>query len=246
MYLVLCSTYDSSAHWAYQGLKDLGLEPLELITADHLAYAPFWEHRVGKDGAQVRIGLADGRTVSTPEIRGVVNRLLGAPPDLTRLAASTDREYADAELAALYTSWVHALPNSINRPTPQGLCGSWRHTSEWVLLASQAGLATPPYRQNAKSKPESGYASLAPDGAPITRVIALRERLFGAPTPAEVAESCRRLRAAAQTELLGIEFFATPAGEWTFAFATPYPDLMLGGPPLLEALAEELKRGDIQ
>jgi hypothetical protein len=43
------------------------------------------------------------------------------------------------------------------------------------------------------------------------------------------------------TPLLGIDFQISPGGAWTFADATPFPDLPRGGLALLDAIARALQ-----
>src|SRR5947209_15254137 len=110
MWLVLCSSNDVGALWAFDGLKKLGLAPVELITSECLAYSRFWEHRVGTNGVHVKIGLPDGRVICSSSVRGAINRLLSPPQDLVNMAVPSDRDYASGEVMALYLSWLHALP----------------------------------------------------------------------------------------------------------------------------------------
>ncbi|HEX2079627.1 MAG TPA: hypothetical protein VHG08_18010 [Longimicrobium sp.] len=236
MYLVLGSRADASARWAWRGLADRGLEPLEWIDAESLAGAR-WEHRVGTDGTDVEITLADGRAVRAAGVRGVLNRLAAVPgPDV---AHPEDREYARQELAAFHLSWLHALPAPmLGRPAPYGLCGAWRHASEWASLAAWAGLATPAHHVG------SDGPSPAPAGAgPARTVYVVAGEVAGRNVPAEVAEGCRRLAEMADATLLGIGFTVDDGGAWTFAGATPLPDLVPGGDALLDAIARAL-RGD--
>ena len=237
MWLVLCPRTDSSALWAYQGLAARGLAPLELVSAEALACALHWEHRVGPGGATVAITLADGRTIRAEMVRGVLNRLVTVPPEHLLLAAPSDREYAAQELNAFYMSWLHALPAPVlNRPTAQGLSGAWRHMSEWAWLAARAGLPAAPYRQSSRDPlPEGGTTGLLAPDAPVRTVVVVGGRTCGA-APAGVLEGCRRLAALAGTPLLGVELGQGAAGPWTFAGATPLPDLRAGGEALLDAL----------
>jgi hypothetical protein len=50
-----------------------------------------------------------------------------------------------------------------------------------------------------------------------------------------------RLSELTATPLLGIDFQVTPAGEWIFSNATPFPDLRLGGDRLRDVLADSMK-----
>ena len=244
MWLILCSSTDLPALWAYEGLQKLGLEPLELVLSEHLAFARLWEHRVGAEGAAIKIRLPDGRTICASRVHGALNRLLAPPQDLLQTAASSDRDYAAGEMMAFYLSWLYGLPGMvINRPTPQGLCGAWRHWSEWVRLAGCAGLPVPPYRQTGRDSINAGYCSQVSENEQITKLILLGNEVFGATLPDEVAAACRKLAKYAGTEILGIDVYSGTDSQWTFAGATPLPDFTIGGQPLLEHMARTLRRG---
>jgi hypothetical protein len=145
MWLVLCSAQDVSALWAFQGLQLRGLRPIELVTAEMLPYSLKWEHTLGASDPSISITLVDGRVIKNGAVRGVLNRLTHVP--LQHLAGAPDYDYAMQEYTAFFMSWLFALPQPVlNRADAQGLCGAWRHISEWVWLAGRAGLPTTPYR----------------------------------------------------------------------------------------------------
>jgi len=217
------------------------LPSLELITSETLAHCYDWEHTVGADGVGISFRLPDGRLVVGRQIEGVLNRLLMPPPELISQATPADRDYAQQELTALYLSWLHGLSCPVlNRPTPQGLAGRWRHASEWALAAHQAGFGVPVYEQTESDPADHGYASLVPLDAPVTRVISLCGGVFGAEVPTFVRRSCLELAEICGTRLLGIDLLPALRGKWSFAAATPLPDLQIGGPALIHALARAL------
>ena len=239
MWLILCSREDVSALWAYQGLRARGLLPLELVTAEMLSYRAGWDHRVGASGASISITLADGRVIRNDSVRGTLNRLTHVP--LRHLAGAPDYDYVTQEYTAFFMSWLYALPQPVlNRADAQGLCGAWRHISEWVSLAAAAGLPTPAYRQTSHDQIDEALQlrRLFPTGTPITSAIVVGRRVVGPPLPPEIRAGCLRLAQLSQTQLLGVEF-VTGANSWTFAGATPMPDLRLGGEPLIDALLAE-------
>jgi hypothetical protein len=245
MWLVLCSSTDPSGLWVYEGLKQLGVTPLELVLAEWLGYGTQWEHRLDGVGTHLKITLPDGRVLCSSRIRGAINRLLAPFPDVARRAVAPDKEYAEAELQAFYLSWLKGLPGVvINRPTAIGLSGPWYHASEWACRANRAGLRTPTFRQTSHDSPDQGYRSLAPEGSVRLNVIAFRGEVFGGQVPETVARACGKLAEETGTELLGIELYPGENGEWTFANATPCPDLSLGGRPLLQRLAQTLTQGE--
>ena len=55
-----------------------------------------------------------------------------------------------------------------------------------------------------------------------------------------LARSCAALAARVGVGLLGVEFAQGADGPWTFAGASPQPDLRLGGEAILDALAATL------
>ena len=241
MWLVLCAPTDAAALWAYQRLGDCGLAPLELVSTEQLVYSRRWEHRLGSEGMHLAISLTDGRTIRHDGVRGVLNRLPPVLPDHFPAAAPADRLYAAQEVTALFMSWLSALPPPVlNRPTSQGLSGAWRHPSEWACLAGRAGLATFPYRQDGRTLPQA-TARLAPPSTPNQTVFVVDGRFVGPAVPTGVAEGCRRLAELARTGLLGVELAEGADGLWTFAGASPQPDLRLGGQALVEGLAEVLR-----
>ena len=243
MWLVLSSSNDASALWAYQGLKSIGLEPLEHITAESLTVGARWEHTLGRAGVSVNATLVDGRAISHTDVRGTLNCITHVPPDSLGLIHPADREYVHQEHSSFLLSWLNALPQPIiNRPTPWGLSGRWRHVSEWIYLAAKAGLPVPYYRLSGRDlgDPTSGTTRAVSPGTPVTTLIVLGDAVLGAPAPPDIQAGCRRLTDLADTALLGVEFVAGPDGGWLFVGATAQPDLRLGGEALLNMLARAL------
>jgi hypothetical protein len=239
MLIVLCDANDLSALWAYQALRNHGLAPLELITADALSLCEYWEHRVIGRHVTLRFRLENGLYVSSDQLRGVLNRLYTVPIPHWRSATKSDQDYVQQELIAFYLSWLYSLPCPvINRPTPQGLSGRWRHESEWVWLAWKAGLPVAPYRQSGDDLIDAmkGEMRLVAPGIPVRTIIVVGDTVVGAAAPTPVILACQQLAHLADTELLGIDFIAGAAGTWTFAGANATPDLSLGGPALIPAL----------
>jgi hypothetical protein len=242
MWLVICSPHDESAIWAYHGLRMRGLSPVELVTADMLTTNARWKHTVGVDGANINITLADGRVIDNRAVRGVVNRLTHVPLD--HLSGAPDYEYATQEYTALFMSWLRALPTPMyNEVDNQGLSGAWRHASEWVYLATQAGLPTCEYVQSSHDEFDDSVTlrRLLPEGTPTTMAITVGDRVFGPFLPPAVNRACRELARLSRTQILGIELAVNNAPQsLTFAGATPMPDLRVGGEQFLDALAVSL------
>jgi hypothetical protein len=239
MWLVLSQTDDLAALWAARGLEARGLHPLEIVSAEALAYNRRFEHRLTTGKASVSIALADGRMIESASVRGTLNRLQLFPTEHLRGANAVDRRYAEQELFALSLSWLYSLPGRmLNRPTPQSLNGDWRHPSEWARLAAQAGLSTMPYYQSDEHE--------APTPAALTSqttrtLLVVGNRCCDSSIPPTVMAGCAHLAQSSATDLLGIDFNLTRTGDWIFTGATPQPDLRLGGEALLDALAEALQ-----
>jgi hypothetical protein len=245
MWLVISSSSDPSGIWAWEGLRQMGLAPLEFVTAESLAFACRWEHRLGSRGTSLTLSLADGRVLSSSSIQGGLNRLCAPSPLAFERAAVADRDYAQAEMFAFYLSWLHSLTGKIiNRPAPSGLSGPWLHASEWMMLAARAGLRTPLYRQSSCDGPAlQPGVHLPADPRMMNNVIAFDGQIFGGLLPDSIAQACFRLLEHSKMEILGISLCTDDHGRWTFAGATPTPDLRGGGIPLLRHLAHTLVSG---
>jgi hypothetical protein len=235
---VVCEESDLAAAWAASCLHSRGLTA-EIVTGADLAAAERWEHRVGRSGATLALTFAGGEhRLCSRDVRGVLNRLPFLPSAWLQRIGGLDRDYAIQEMHALYLSWLHALPGPLlNRPTPQGLCGNWRHPSAWAVLAAHAGLPVAPYRQSSEDDPaELWQPASAP---PAATVFVVGERVIAPPVvPTQQHEACRRLSRAAGATLLGIDFAPGAEGGWEFSGASVIPDLVRGGEPLADALAE--------
>ncbi len=237
--LVLCDDYDASALWAANCLAERG-RAVSVVTASHLDAARRWDHRIERSGTtSVSIDLADGRRLSDSDGAAVLNRLTFLSSNRINAVAGEDRDYAVQEMNALVLSCLYALPGPmLNRPTTQGLGGNWRHPSAWAVLAGRAGLAAPPYRQSCGTDPNEAWQ---PRPAPATvTVFAVAGHLVASPAmPQATWESCLRLARLAGDALLGIELIER-GGCWEFQAASPRPDLVLGGEPLIDLLDEAL------
>jgi hypothetical protein len=245
MYLALCSTLDIPAQWAYQHLAAAGLD-IRLVTAEMLESATQWEHQVDSRTDSISFALPHGQVIRGTDIQGVLNRLMTPSQNLMGRVVPADRDYALQEVSAFYLSWLNSLAcPMLNRPTPQGLAGRWFHLSELSLFAHQAGLASFTYRHTGNTAPEAGYQS-SPDLKKSAQVVILDNEIFGANLPAAVGDGCRNLARLLRTRLLGIDFTSTPQDPWTFCFASPVPDLQLGGVRLIEGLARTLRNGGAQ
>jgi len=241
MQLLLCSGSDLPGMWAFHALRGGALPSLELVTIESLADCSDWEHRVGASGDRISFRLPDGRTIDDSQIEGVLNRLVFPPQELISRAVPADRDYVQQEMTALYLSWLYGLSCPVlNRPTPQGLAGRWRHASEWALAAHRAGFDVPVYEQTESGPADRGGVSFAGPGESVTQVVVLDGEVFGSVLPERIRDSCRELADICEMGLLGIDLLFSLIGGWSFASATPLPDLEVGGHPLIARLAQAL------
>jgi hypothetical protein len=248
MWLVLCHADDVEAVWAYHGLRARGMAPLELVTAEALAFALQWDHRVSSTGASFEVTLAGGRRIVSGQVRGTLNRIQHVPAPHWRSASERDREYVQQELFAFFTSCLHSLPGPVLNPAGAlGLSGTPRCPAEWRLHAARAGLpdgADGTNRRSASSAAAAGTTGGTVEGADpawiAERVTAwvVGDTVVGVPVGLEPC--CRDLAGRTGTPLLGVDLVRRPDGEWAFASATHVPPLSRGGAPLLNALAAAL------
>jgi hypothetical protein len=247
MWLVIGSASDSSALWAYQGLKARNLDPIILLTPQSLVCSLRWNHRVGTNGATIEITLADGQVIGTNNMQGVLNRLSVVPIDHLQSAPLSERDYASQELSAFFMSWLYSLPCPvINRPTTQGLSGQWRPLSEWIWLAGQAGLPLPAFQLSSiRFDEHQDYENeWQAQRGELKTALVLHEHVLGDPIPSELVEGCRNLAKFSNTTLLGVYFKVEAGGKWQFAGASPIPDLRKGGQVFVDILLSKLLNGN--
>jgi hypothetical protein len=241
MWLLLCEPNDVHALRASRGLRARGVEPLEVVSSEQLAYGLRWEHRLDRHGVRTEIALADGRTIRSSEVRGTVNRLQRVPDAHFARASEADRIYAHQELTALTLSFLHGLPGPmLNRPAGPSPSGPWLNPSEWTWQALQAGLQVAPYSftSDEPSHRADDFAQ-ATSGLPLETLTVAGQGVVGRRAPAETVAGCLRLGERTGASLLEVQF-AIRDGDWVFAGATPYPELARGGDPLLGLMADAL------
>jgi len=245
VWLLLSTTDDIPAFWALKGLQPRGLGPWEVISPDALIFGVGWEHRLEGGHTSTDMRLPDGRPLRAREVRGVLNRISFIPSSSLLLVQPRDRDYVAQELQAFFLSWLHSLPVPVmNRPSSLGLSGRLRHISEWIWLASKAGLPIPAYRQTSGEPPRFWDVQVRCDapGVPTTAVVVAGGVVTGPPVPEHIRAGCLHLSRLVQAELLGVDFTVDLDGTWTFAGVSTRPDFRLGGEPLLDALASALTR----
>ncbi len=236
MWVILADRTDPTAWWAKQGLAAHGLESVELLTVEELAGATRWVHTVASDGAWFEARLPDGRVLHSEDLAGALNRIRHLPATVVAPIEPSDRDYVTQELHAFFLSWITAIHGPVlNRATPQGLGGSWRHPSEWARLAGLCGL---PHRTYHSGDHLDGLPHPLAGSGPLAIVIG--DRVVGDQLAADLEAGCVALARRARTPLLGIRFAWAPEG-LEFVGADPVPPLEHGGDDALEALVLALR-----
>lgn len=241
MWLVIFSTADRPALWAFGGLKKLAPGPVELVCVDTMAYSQDIRHWVGPgDKSGFSFSLHDGRQINSEDVTATLNRVCIVPTAHLNSSSVKEKQYAIEEFNALFISLLSSLDGAVvNRPTTTGLCGAFRHPSQWTYLAAQAGLYT---RAFVNGDSAQGRRAVSGEyGSPITppvTVIVAGQAVFGPDIPDQIKKRCVRLASLTGATLLGIDFNIDKNRRWFFAGANPAPDLRLGGEGLLEHLAD--------
>ncbi|MFB6840550.1 hypothetical protein [Streptomyces sp. NPDC056361] len=269
MWLVLCDAGDRAAHWAAAGLRERGLDPVEVVDAGTLTRTVRSTHRIEEeqdagrdttasdrtgddaadgDRASFELTLPGARGFASDVVHGVLNRLTHAPLDHLRFASPADTSYAAAEWDALVLSWLQCLaPVTVNRPSPLGLSGTLRSPAEWTVLAAAAGLAVQPLKLT------DDTAHVRPTDRPPTRTLLVLgddvhgvhgDDVHGGEALDGLSPACLRLARSAGADLLGIhlEPDADALHGARFAGATLVPDLRIAGVPMLDGLHAYLTR----
>jgi hypothetical protein len=227
VWLVACQDGDGDGVLVAERLRELGLEPVELIVATQLVHGAVWEHRVGGWGARTRLRLADGREIDSDGVRGMLNRLLWITADGFLGASETDREYAGGELHAVVQSWLESLgARVVNRPSGLGLSGPWRTPDQWRALAREHGLEIRLFPEPSEA-PVNVEQVLVVDG----------EIVEHGDAPAHVLERARHMARALDHDLLELRF----DDEWRFSDATLMPALAYRSDERVQAVADALE-----
>ncbi|MGH8914593.1 MAG: hypothetical protein ACRDZM_08785 [Acidimicrobiia bacterium] len=240
VWLVLTEATDPDGAWLTHGLQARGLDPILHLTTDDLVEGATWAHTIGEDGAGFTVRLADGTTIRSEQVAGVVNRIGYITQAHAIDIVDSDRESVLHELNAFFMSWLTSVRAPIlNPPSARGLAGAWRPRSEWAYLAAQVGLHHMPVPSS-----DSGLEPL--------RLGAEREGLTAITVAGgivdnglgeEMRQAALGLADLAETPLLGIEFVMDGEGDLVLAGVTPQPSLQAVGEAVIDAIGYALGAG---
>jgi len=237
MLIFLATSFDDSARWLYDNVRSAVPES-RFISAEEMAASTRWEHRVHTHGSGVAFTLPSGERICSTRASGVLNRLTYPPANPAVRAIAPDATYAMQERVAFTLGWLAAFEAPVwNRPDPEGLCGRWRHASEWVAMAAAAGLPVRPYRQGdlRDSMDFAALGRVTPASTRVESMVVVNGVATGAAVPAKIQKACQRMALLSATTILGIDLFPTTL---EFAGATPYPDFRHGGQEFVNAFLE--------
>lgn len=170
----------------------------------------------------------------------MVDRLHYLPQTIVARLSGPDGDYARQEFYALLLSLLEAMPGPmLGTPSPQGLCGPWRHPSLWRDLARQAGLRIVPWRQGASDDPEAAWTAAPDPRERLVLAVAGRAVEPDALGP-ELAEPLSLFAERHCPGLVGLRFLPDPEAGWRFTGVELMPHLTTGGDKLVAAVSEAL------
>ncbi len=148
-FLILAHLDDQTALRTAAALRRrYGTMAVRVVSAEALAMAPRVIYTQASNPARrdldssFDIELVDGARLQTGGIRAVFNRLRQAEALHFAAASEADRQYAGAELSALWVSWLAGLATAgtpvVNRAGQRGLQPGFNQF-EWLHLAARAG-----------------------------------------------------------------------------------------------------------
>jgi hypothetical protein len=244
MWLVISEPSDESGIWAYQKLSERGLGPIDLIAPEELSYLRSCEYEITSDYSNFEFVLFNGKTIKSEDIQGILNRFYYV--HTMHFAYSKDAGYATEEMNAFFIGWLGSLEVPVlNKPLPYNFHGRYRHVSSWRYLAAKAGLNTIKYSSsdlavNQQYDPNLGH--YCANGF-ITSAIVVDDEVIeinSEDLSSEIKEGCIKLGHLSETRLLQL-YFARAGQDLVFSYASPFPQLVLGGNRIIDKIKDALE-----
>ncbi len=251
MWLVLTENNDPAGAWLTLGLAQRGFAGITQVSRRDLCQLQDWEYLADEDGVWFRMRLASGKCIDSRDIVGVVNRLHPVPSDKWMLLAEEGRGLGAPEMAPTLRACLSSFACPVWNPADlRSMHGGWRHVSEWVHLANQAGL--PGLTRQFVVRGDFGLHWLD-EGAPFEagRLASGKFLIVGKEVvttalspepPKEIAQGGVKLAELARTPLLEVTCYVDGDGRWFFRGANTCPNLAAGGESALDAIARGLLR----
>jgi hypothetical protein len=231
--LILCHPDDAPALWLGHTLIDLGLRGIDVVTVEQLVFSRQIVHRLSDAGQSSSVRLADGRTLRSGTIGGLINRIRYVPTQHFARADSQERAYATAELSAFLLAWVNGIAGRVINPArPAALDGGTFDRAALHHFAAMAGLPAAPWSATTTARDDE-----APTFFPTHTIILLDHRVFGPLLPRDLQDGCRRLATLLGVPLLQVALHHSHQAGWRFVDATGTVDFRHGGHALAGAIA---------
>jgi len=232
MILILADAHDAGALWLRATLTPLVAMPLVVLTPARLVYARTIMHHMDSSGTHSCFDFGDGTSLHSSSIRGVVNRMSGAPTDHFSSAEPRERLYAASELQAFLLGWLASLPCPLlNPPAPESLAGAWHTDVVATQLAALAGLRCRPFVIDADDPPQSNSTMTG------TAHFILDGKVIGPMLPARDRDALIQFAHLWGSRLVQVET-CQEEGRLTFLGASSLPHYQRGGPTLVRAMAQ--------
>jgi hypothetical protein len=200
-----------------------GANGVAVIGAIELATAR-WSHRITDGEASTTVQLQNGITLAGGEIGAVLNLVRSLPAVSLRRGSERDRVFADAELQALFVSFLRGLPCPVvNDVDGQGPIGMWS-ALRWAKLAHQCQLET------VSCCITTGTGLLSDQPPPVAlpehtlAITVVGEMVIGAPSD-DLAGRCLDLARVSGCRLLGLTFVSRHGSAPQLLAADPFPTL---------------------
>jgi hypothetical protein len=233
---ILAEPADLGALWLRSQLLRRLAPPVEIVTPARLVYSRSILHRLTSTESEARFELADGMTLRTPGLRGIVNRLTSLPTAHLAGAAAVERDYAAAELHAFLLGWLASLDCPLlNPPAPENLAGPSHSNLSTLHFAALSGLSCQPAIV-AVGTPQP------PPPAPVgtaVRHFVLDGQVIGPPLPSATRDSMILFARLWGARLVQIET-TRDRGRHEFIAASSVVDLQAGGEALVRAISRVL------
>jgi hypothetical protein len=234
MILILADAHDADALWLRAALAPLVAMPLAVLTPARLVYARTIMHHMDSSSTHSCFDFGDGTSLDTSAIRGVVNRMSGAPTDHFSSAEPRERLYAASELQAFLLGWLASLPCPLlNPPAPESLAGAWHSDVVATQLAVLAGLRCRPFVVDADDPPLSSFTGMG------SAHFILDGKVIGPMLPARDRDALIQFAHLWGARLVQVET-CQEQGRLTFLGASSLPHYPRGGPTLVRAMAQVL------
>jgi|GEM_PF-2869539 len=136
--LIFCHANDGVAHALYDALFQKKERKLRLVTDAALSFAS-WLHEADSNGVFfTRIRLHDGFIIEPGMIGALVNRIAYFP--MPHFIEQTDRQYAEMEMVALYTSFLYSIKDKVIDGMPVRHINTSDNTLYYYAHAVKAGI----------------------------------------------------------------------------------------------------------